>query len=159
VLHQYQAAREEFLAGEYAAFITVEHDNLLPDEGALQRMMDTPGDVIYAPYLLRHARPELNTWRYTDDRELGSSLSQYPDELVEARQFGIWPVCGAGMGCTLFRREVIEAIPFEATGPDNPCPDLGFARAALRAGFRSYGRFDVPVAHYSRGRWLYPFTE
>ena len=157
VLHQYRLAREMFLAGDDDALLTVEHDQRLPDPGAAQRMLETPGDVVYAPYLLRHGRPVLSTWQYINNRNLGMSLALYPRELEQARRAGVWRICGAGFGCTLFRRRVLEAIEFAPSTASNPSPDLGFAEAALRAGFVSYGRFDAPVAHYARGRWLDPF--
>lgn len=167
VLHQYQRAREMVLASDavrrgdesYDALLTIEHDNLLPDDAAIDRLLETPGDVVYAPYLLRHGAPTLSTWQRVNDRNLGMSLDRYPDELARARRAVIWPVSGAGMGCTLFRRRALELIEFEATASTNPCPDLGFAVKALRAGLTSYGRFDVPVAHYSRDKWLIPFEE
>ena len=157
VLHQYQQARAMCLEGDYDALLTVEHDNRLP--GAIERMLATDADVVYAPYLLRHGRPLLNTWQWINDREMGMSLSNYPDELARARAAGVWKISGTGMGCTLFRRRALELIEITASSDNNPCPDLGFARAALRAGLVSVGRFDVPVAHYSRGRWRLPFEE
>ncbi len=159
VLHQYQRARELFLAGGYEALLTVEHDCVLPDPGAVQRMLDTPGAVIYAPYVLRHGKPMLSTWQWINRRNLGMSLTNYPRELARARARIVHRISGAGMGCTLFRRAALEAIAFEASGGRNPCPDLGFAEAALRAGFESFGRFDVPVAHWNGERLLYPFEE
>lgn len=161
VLHQYQRARAMTLdaGSDYDALLTIEHDNLLPDDAALDRLLETPGDVVYAPYVLRHGTPTLSTWQWVNNRNLGMSLDRYPDELAQARRAVIWPVSGAGMGCTLFRRRALELIEFEATASTNPCPDLGFAVTALRAGLTSYGRFDVPVAHYSRGKWLIPFEE
>ena len=165
VLPQYRAARDLFLAGAYDALLTVEHDNVLPDAGAAQRLLDTrlaPGgmsaDVVYAPYLLRPRPPVLSTWRYVNDRALGKSLSYYPQALARARAAGVARVCGAGFGCTLFRRRVLEAIEFGPSSGRNPCPDLGFAEAALRAGFVSAARFDVPVGHLVRGRRLSPFA-
>ena len=158
VLHQYQAALAQFLAGDYTALLTIEHDNLLPDECAVQRLLDTEAEVVYALYLLRHSRPPiLSTWRWVSNRQLGRTLSDYPYELRRARQAKVWKVCGAGNGCTLFRRRVLEQIGFVATSPQNPCPDLGFAKAALAAGDVSMGRFDVPVAHLINGEWREPF--
>jgi hypothetical protein len=157
VLHQYQQAREYFLLGRWDALLTVEHDNVLPDSGAVQRLLDTPGDVIYAPYRLRHGNPVLSTWQYIGDRNLGMSLSNYKNELDAARRAVIYRVCGVGMGCTLFWRNVVERIPFEGTTARNASPDLHFARVALQQGWKSFGRFDVPVLHYSEGHWLHPY--
>jgi hypothetical protein len=148
VLHQYQVAQAKLLAGEFDALLTVEHDNVLPDENTLQRMWDTPGDVIYAPYQLRHGAFVLNTWQYINDRNLGMPLNNYPAELARYRAAGVGRICGCGMGCTLFRRHTLQRIPFQGGGGEQWAPDIPFAEAALREGFVSTGRFDAPVAHW-----------
>lgn len=160
VLAQYEAIRAEFLAGEWDALLTIEHDNLLPDSQAVQRLLDTPGDVVYAPYMLRHGTHMLSTWQYCGDRNLGESLSLNHDELRRARQNVVHRISGAGFGCTLIRRRVLEALHFrEASEHDhNACPDLRFATDCLRIGFIANGRFDVPVLHQDEaGHWLHPF--
>jgi hypothetical protein len=157
VLHQYQQAREYFLGGKWDALLTLEHDNVLPDSAAVRRLVETPGAVIYAPYLLRHGHPVLNLLQYINDRNLGMSLSRYPRELQNARRDVVHRVSGTGLGCTLIRREALERIPFEATGKHNPAPDMSFSRSALRQQLVMAGRFDVPVLHYSNGHWLHPW--
>ena len=157
VLAQFQRAQTIFLAGDYDALLTVEHDNVLPDPNAVQRMLDTPGDVVYAPYVLRHGVAVLSTWQYIGDRNLGESLTLHPDELEQARAAVTWRVCGVGHGCTLFRRRVLEAIPFRKGDGDQYAPDIPFAQDALHQGFVSMGRFDVPVLHRQNDDWLHPF--
>lgn len=148
VLHQYQRARETFLRGTYDALLTVEHDNVLPDAGALQRMYGTQAAVVYAPYTLRHGANVLSTWQYINGRNLGMSLTNYPEELARYRRDGIGRVSGCGFGCTLIRRNVLETVGFREDGPYQVCPDIPFAEDCLRAGFVAMGRFDVPVAHW-----------
>lgn len=145
VLHQYQQARLHFLAGTYDAMLTVEHDNVMPDGGALQRIYNTQADVVYAPYTLRHGANKLSAWQYINGRNLGMSLTNYPDELDRYRKQGTGRVSGVGFGCTLIRRAVLEAIEFRG---ESECPDIPFAEDCLRAGFVAMGRFDVPVAHW-----------
>lgn len=157
VLAQYQKAREALLHGDYDALLTVEHDNVLPDSGAVQRMWDTQGDVIYAPYQLRHGAFCLSTWRYENDHALGMPLNNYPEELAQFRAAGTGRICGCGMGCTLFRRHVLERLPFRGGDGQQWAPDIPFAQDALRAGFVSMGRFDVPVDHYDGDVRLEPF--
>lgn len=159
VLHQYQQARAYFLNGTWDTFITVEHDNVLPDPGAVQRLVETPGDVVYAPYMLRHGQRILSTWRYENDRNLGMSLSNYPQELRRAREAVVHRISGAGFGCTLIRRHVLEQIEFAGATPrdQNMCPDLRFAETCLRKRFLSNGRFDVPVLHWDGDYCLHPF--
>lgn len=159
VMHQYRQAREYFLQGTWDALLTIEHDNLLPDDEAVARLVDTPGDVVYAPYLLRHGMLVLSTWQYVNDRNLGMTLSGYKRELREAREQVVHRVSGAGFGCTLMRRRVLEALEFRGGSQhdSNECPDLRFATDCLRAGFVANGRFDVPVLHWNEDRWLHPF--
>lgn len=165
VLHQYQQARDWFLTTSdregrpYEALLTVEHDNVLPDPEAVKRLIETPGDIIYAPYLLRHGQKCVSTFQWINDRNLGMSLSNYPAELRQAREKIVQRVSGAGFGCTLIRRHVLEAIEFSGSNPrdKNECPDLRFAEDCLRKRFVSNGRFDVPVLHYHDGAWLHPF--
>ncbi|MGE5193880.1 MAG: hypothetical protein ACM3U2_15400, partial [Deltaproteobacteria bacterium] len=159
VLHQYQQARLYFLQGHWDALLTVEHDNVLPDPEAAKRMAETPGDVVYAPYLLRHGQKMLNTFQYINDRNLGMSLSNYRPELSRARQEIVHRISGAGFGCTLIRRHVLEAIEFTGTVPrdQNWCPDLRFAEDCLKKRFISNGRFDVPVLHWDGQTCWHPF--
>jgi glycosyltransferase involved in cell wall biosynthesis len=161
VLHQYAQAREYFLHGKWDVLVTIEHDNALPDEDALARMLNTAADVVYAPYMLRHESRTLSVWQYINDRNLGMSLSHYKQELRQARAEVVHRVSGTGFGCTLIRRHVVEAVPFTgATDHDqNWCPDLRFSEDCLRRHFVSMGRFDVPVLHWDRdrGEWLHPF--
>ena len=157
VLAQYQQAQAEFLAGDWGALLTVEHDNVLPDGNAVQRLLDTPGDVIYAPYVLRHGVSVLSTWQYCGDRNLGMSLTLHPDELERARAAGVWRVCGVGHGCTLFHRHVLERIQFRQGEGNAYAPDIPFAIDALSAGLVSMARFDVPVLHRQNDEWLHPY--
>ena len=160
VLEHYKTARLWLLRGDYDALLTVEHDNVLPDPDVLQRMYDTPGDVIYAPYMLRHGMRMLSVWQYINDRNLGMSLSNYPYELAQYKRQGYGRICGVGYGCTLFRRHVLERLEFR-DGRDGVqvCPDIPFAEDALREGFVSMGRFDAPVAHYENGQRLDAYGE
>lgn len=157
VAHQYSQARETFLSGDWDAMLTLEHDMVLPDAGAVQRLMDTPADVVYGVYMLRHGAKVLNAWRYIGDKNLGMSLSNHPDELRRARAAGVWRVSGIGHGCTLFRRAVMACIPFHDGGGAPWHPDMPFAQDALRAGVISLARFDVGVIHMDGDTGLVPF--
>jgi hypothetical protein len=157
VLAQFQRAQQIFLAGDYDAMLTVEHDNVLPDDNAVQRLLDTPGDVVYAPYVLRHGVAVLSTWQKNGDINIGESLTLHPDELRRAREAVVWPVSGVGMGCTLFRRHTLDAIQFRGGEGNSYAPDIPFAQDALRLGFASNARMDVPVLHRQNEDWLHPF--
>jgi glycosyltransferase involved in cell wall biosynthesis len=165
VLNQYRAAREYFLRSDrWDALLTVEHDNILTEPDALLRLYDTPGDVIYAPYRLRHGQNALSAFRFPGSRRpaIQDSLTYYPAELAQARAAKVWRVSGAGFGCTLMRRHVLEAIEFEEpSGKDtNWSPDLRFVEACREHGFVCLARFDVIVDHLDRdsGERLPPYT-
>ncbi len=158
VTDHYIAAHAMFMAGDWDALLTVEHDNVLPDAAAAQRLLETPGDVVYAPYMLRHGSHVLSLWQYIGGRNLGQSLTLHPEELRAARAANIWRVSGVGHGCTLFRRHVLERIPFR--GPDDGSrnsPDIPFAFDAQKAGFVSVARCDVPVVHIEGDLRLHPW--
>ena len=158
VYHQYLRIRETFLAGPWDALLTLEHDHRLPDAYALQRMYDTPAELVYAPYMLRHGMRVLSTWKYINDRNLGSSWSNSDEDVAKAREAVIWPVCGVGFGCTLMRRGVVERVPFREWTPMSvSAPDMPFAEDTIRAGIRPVGRFDVPVEHWDAGEWIDPY--
>lgn len=159
VLAQYQMMRRLFLAGAWDALVTIEHDNVLTDNGIVQRMYDTKADVVYAPYLLRHNSNVLNTWRYEGDRNLGMSLSLYPQELAAHRRDGVGRISGCGMGCTLFRRHTLELLEFRQGDGDAYAPDIPFAIDALHTGFISMGRFDAPVLHIEGDIVMHPYED
>ena len=156
VAHQYVRARERFLTSDADALLTVEHDMVLP-AGAAQKLIDTPADVVYGLYMLRHDTFVVNAFRYDGDVNLGMSLSRYPAELAAARRAGVVRVSGVGHGCTLFRRHVLERIPFREGDAMNVAPDIPFAEDALRTGFISMARFDVEVIHMDEEKELQPF--
>ncbi len=165
VFHQYVMGREMFLAGDhegnheglpYDALLFVEHDNVLPDPSALQRMIETAADVVYAPYMLRHNSNVLSLWQHIGSKNIGESLSLHRDELIKARQAVTWRVSGVGFGCTLIRRHVLEAIEFRKS---EQAPDIPFAEDCLRAGYVAMARMDVPVLHWQSGRWLHPWQK
>ncbi len=155
ILHQYQQARAHFLNGSWNALLLVEHDNVIADNDGVQRMINTPADVVYAPYLLRHGSTILSAWQYIGGRNLGESLTLHPEELQQARAAGTWRICGVGFGCTLIRRHVLEQIEFRGS---DEAPDIPFAMDCQRAGFVSLGRFDVEVLHIEDGQVLHPFA-
>jgi hypothetical protein len=143
VCHQFQMGRQMALDGGYDAMLCVEHDMILPP-GCLQALWDTPAPVVYAIYMLRHGTRVVNLFQKNGSNNLGMSLSLYPAELRAARAAGVCEVSGAGFGCTLMRREVLERIPFRMS--DHP-PDLPFSSDCLRAGIKQMGRLDVACGH------------
>lgn len=159
VLAQFQRGRELFLASDCDALLTLEHDVVLPDERAVQRLYDTPADVVYGVYLLRHGNKVVNAFEYVGDRNLGESLTLHPRKLADARRRGVVRVSGAGNGCLLIRRHVVEQFEFHKGDGQQWCPDIPFALDCLHANILSLARFDVACDHFDGERRLRPFGD
>ena len=151
VVEQYRRGRERALAGGFDALWTVEHDVVLPPD-ALERLWGAGGAVVYGVYLFRHGANVVNALEWVGDRNIGMSLSLAPRALARAQRMGEVEVSGAGFGCTLMRREVLERIPFRPDGEQ--APDIPFATDCLRAGVRQVARFDVLCGHVNDGEVL-----
>ena len=125
---------------------------VLPPD-ALQKLWDVNAPVAYGVYMLRHGSNVLNAWEHAAGRNLGMSLSLYPERLEQAKRRGIVEVSGVGFGCTLIRRAVLESIPFR---PDDKAkaPDIPFATDCLRAGIRQVAHFGVACGHVHEGKVL-----
>lgn len=160
VLAKYQRAKTRALAGGFDALVTVEHDMVLPVD-AFEKMANTrEGEVVYAPYVLRHTAYVLNTWQYVNNHNLGMSLSMYPQELKRFAKLGVGRISGCGWGCTLIKRAVLERIPFHDGNGANPPGDIQFAIDCLRAGVVAVGRFDAPCGHFNEeGKLLMTYED
>lgn len=156
---QFVRGREMFLAGDYDAMWLVEHDMQVPPD-ALAKMAVTDAPVVYGVYLFRHKSYTVSAFRYDNDRNVGMSLMQYPQELRQAKAAGQYRVSGVGFGCTLIHRPVLERIEMRGGIDGNRYPDLSFAHDCLREGFVQIARFDVPCLHYcpEMDMWLHPYN-
>ena len=146
LLSNQRNARTETLDGNYDALLLVEHDMQIPP-GAVQTLDSTDAPVVYGIYLFRHKTYTLNAFRYDNDRNIGMTLANYPQELEAARRRGWARVSGTGLGCTLIRRPVLEQFDFRVTD-DDPYADLVLSRDCLHSGVPMVARFDVPCLHY-----------
>lgn len=155
VLAKYRRAREMACRDGFDALVTVEHDMVLPSD-ALQKLADTVAPVVFGVYVLRHGSNVLNAWQYKGDRNLGMSLSLFPNELRILRRAGVGRVSGVGWGCTLIRRDVLERAPLTDGGGDCPAGDIPFALWCLRNKVEMLARFDVECGHIEEGRVLMP---
>lgn len=118
VLHQYERGREAFLKGRYDALLVIEHDIIAPKD-TLKRLWALEADLAYGVYYFRGGSPVLNIFRRfypwpETARNIGDSLSLHPDLLRKAVKDGVVECSGAGLGCVLIQRRVIEETPFVA---------------------------------------------
>lgn len=156
VAEHYRHAWQHALAGDYTALLTLEHDMVLPDAEAVQRMVDTPGDIVFAPYVFRHGSHALNlTQRIGQPGKPGDSLTGLPDVLAQLDAQGYGSVGGLGWGCTLIRRHVLARVHLRVCSRDN-AGDPEFAVDAMAAGFTLTARMDAACWHVEEGVWLHP---
>lgn len=158
VLAQYRLARQRVLEGGFDALLTVEHDMILPD-GAAQALWDTAGDVIFGVYMFRLGSHVLNAFEYVGQRNIGESLSLHPRKAQAALKKGVVRVSGAGWGCTLIRRTVLEQIEFPGEYPENPAYDIRFAQLCVRADVTMMANFGVLCGHIQGERVLWPYSD
>lgn len=152
-LHQFQVARRRFLAGTWTWLLVIEHDMIVP-AGILEMLQACDADIAYAPYMWRHGRPQLNLFHRWDRqaRNPGPPLDQRRREYRAALRmkpkdgYRIVDVSGAGFGCILVRRRVIEAIDYRL-GPQNVHCDTWWTRDVYRAGFSQRANLDAICGH------------
>lgn len=114
---KYEAARARCLDGGYDAMLCIEADMVVPPD-ALPRLAATEADVAYGLYVFR--RPPWGWSAYSViDGMVGWPLTTNPDR-ARADWGQVVEVDGVGLGCTLIRRHVLEAVPFRADGERHP---------------------------------------
>lgn len=169
--HQYRRGREAFLTGRYDAMLVIESD-IIPPPDALKRLASLDTDIAYGAYMFRvheynlGSTPVVNLYhRYQlpDNRRarnIGESLSLR--DLWPPKEYGPMDVSGAGLGCVLIKRHVLEAIDFRTLNPDlNPLVhcDMWFTSDAWAAGFDMRADTRVICGHKTpSGKVLWPPT-
>ena len=155
VLAQFQHGRDIFLASDCEWFLTFEHDMTMPPD-AVAKLLAVGKPVVYGVYLLRHGSLVLNSFEYIGGKNLGESLSLYPGKLPKRGE--VVRVSGAGFGCTLMRRDVVERFGFhKGEDADQWAPDVPFALDCVRNGVEQWAHFGVLCDHFDEGVRLRPF--
>lgn len=143
ILKKYQAGRRMALDGGYDAMLCLESDMVVPPDALLRLAAIKEADVAYGLSCNRRRKnwlcatsiaPRSVTW-----------LSQDPD-LARANWGRTFPSFGAGLGCTLIWRHVLEAVEFrrESGGPSN---DWYFALDLTERGYRQVHDLGCIVGH------------
>lgn len=143
VTAKYNHARAVALAGNYDALFTVESDVIIPSM-ALQRMTNVECGVVYGLYCSRKGR---HHWLlYTKP----GSYSVKPASHDKAWCKEVWgqvvESIGAGMGCTLIHRHVLEEIPFRCPDPE-VANDWYFALDCQEKGYKQMHDTGVVCGH------------
>lgn len=163
-LHQYRRGRQAFLQGSYDAMLVVESD-IVPPPFALRRLAALEVDVAYGVYVFRRNNVINVFERYADNngqpaRNIGESLSLHPRKLQAALRAGKVRCSGAGLGCTLIRRHVLERFDFrtltQELHPQVHC-DTWFTHDVHGAGFEQMADMTVVCGHKREdGEILWP---
>lgn len=152
--HKRQWACEVALDKGYDALLFADHDMLLPPD-ALTRLNAVDALIVYGLYTLRHER---DGYQWSAARSVGverwQSFSEHPD-LARSAWGRVHPVAGMGFGCTLIRREVLEALPMRWY--DHAGPDWALSVDAQAHGFAQACDFGVLCGHMTDAHHaLYP---
>jgi hypothetical protein len=150
-LWQYQRGREMFLAGSYEGMLVIESD-IIPPKDTLTRLAGLNADLAYGCYEFQRS-PVVNVFeRYyagtkKKARNIGESLT-VRGLWKQAVKQGVVECSGAGLGCVLIQRHVIEATPFRIGWPEEPAfCDSFFTVDVYRAGYSMKADTRVLCGH------------
>ncbi len=149
-LHQYQRGRDLFLGGTFDGMLVIESD-IIPPADTLVRLAALEADLAYGVYLFRGGRVVNVLERYRPDRaqparNIGQTLTTR-GLYAAAREQGVIPCSGSGLGCVLIRREVLESVPFEAHPSGNTFFDMAWTKAVYSAGFCMKADMGIQCGH------------
>lgn len=115
ILHQYRRARRLFLVSDCDAMLFVEAD-IIPPADALLKLAALNADVAYGVYCFRAGRKQ---WPYATPINIFSDDHAGPlrDKQLAAALARKTVRCGgAGFGCTLIKRPILERFDFRLEG-------------------------------------------
>jgi hypothetical protein len=131
-------AREVFLHGDYDAMLVVESDMIVPPH-ALQRLSRVKADVAYGVYCSRRGTHRWLAYAALEEHGKGPVVTPVGwGKVTESN--------GVGFGCTLIRRNVLEALTFHE-GPNGEGTDWNFAVDLVAGSYRQAHDFGVICGH------------
>jgi hypothetical protein len=151
---KYNQAREIALDGNYDALFTIEADIISPPN-ALNRLTKVDADIAYGLYVSRHGKHPWLTMTNVTEQVRGSQGKGETWQEREAMWGRVVDTAGVGLGCTLIRRDVLEAIPFRVKD-DWIANDWYFAIDAREMGFTQQHDCSVVCGHIDGYRTLWP---
>lgn len=151
---KHNQARDMALDGGYDALFFVEADMVIPPD-ALRKLVALDVPVAYSLYVSRHPKHEwLALTRLMPTEH--EYVSDDPDYAKHWFGDGTQAVetCGAGMGCTLIRRDVLERLAFRLDGGN--ADDWTFALDCVAYGIPQFTHTGVVCGHIARNAVLWP---
>lgn len=158
-LHQYQRAQRLFLAGPYEGLLIIESD-IIPPPDTLTRLAALDCDLAYGCYQFRGGNVVNILRRYypwpQPARNMGESIQITPGLWESARRQGVIDCSGAGLGCLLIKRHVLEETPFD-NGADSGFFDWRWTQTVYSRGYRMRAEMNLLCGHKDvDGRILWP---
>ena len=173
-LHQYRRGRKAFLDGNYEGMLVIESD-IIPPKDTLTRLAALDVDLAYGCYTfqvspvvnvaLRYGSPPGNIGMVKPApykaRNVGESLSTRPGLWDAAIEQGVVDCSGAGLGCVLIKRRVLQEIDFRIGWPESKAHcDSYFTIDAYKADFTMKADTAVFCGHKTvDGNIKYPTYE
>ena len=142
--------------------LVIESD-VIPPPKTLRRLAALPADVAYGTYLYRPGNQINVTERYYAGtakraRNMGEPLTARGLYAAAVEQ-GVIECSGAGLGCVLIRRQVLETTPFEAREGGGFC-DHNWTQAVYEQGYRMMADMAVECGHVDvDGTVLWPSSK
>lgn len=145
-------ARALALQGGYDALLLLDDDQIVPSD-TIPRLIAAGGDVAYGLTVWRnvpHSWSALSHLAHETDMITGDC-----DDTVRAQWWGnVVDVQGCGTFCTLIKRHVLEALPFERRGAH--CFDFYLSQDCIKHGFRQRCDLGLIVGHVTDNGVLWP---
>lgn len=147
VTAKYNEGRRAALEGGYTHLLALEHDVIVPPD-ALEKLVECDAPITYALYVLRHKLHKTYPWNamVTVAGMDCTSVSEDADA-GRAALGNCIDVAGIGLGCTLIRRDVLEALAFWT--PKGTSCDWALSLDAQQAGIRQVCDTRVQCGHMS----------
>jgi len=139
---KYNQARKLVLNGGYDAMLHIDADMVVPSD-TVDRLTATDADVAYGLYVVRTNPSHWLCWQ--DGRPLSDHKALWGKLVVST---------GAGMGCTLIHRHVLERLEFRTDGVI--AADWNFAHDCYGYGFAQAHDMGCVCGHINRDRVLWP---
>ena len=114
ILHNYRKGRRACLDGGYDAMLCIESD-VIPPPDCAEKLLAVDADVVYGLYAFRWSGGVNVTWPSVGSdgkkgKNPGESLTTRPEyQKVKGK---VIDCSGAGTGCVLIRRHVLERVDF-----------------------------------------------
>lgn len=146
---KHNEARRLTLDGGYDALLHVDADMVIPPD-ALERLFNVDADVVYGLYVSRQTP---SRWLCFTDIQDADVLSK--DKRLAKKLWGqVVPSFGAGMGCTLIRRNVLDRLAFRTDG--NTGSDWWFAVDANNYEFSQAHHLGCMCGHIDGDKVYWP---